>query len=295
MKRLLLATLVTLPLIPAAMADDAAIADWVRNAPDEVKSILSGAVAVPSSAPAPAGDMSEYVKKSDLDALFQQWVANNPKLIYDEVSKYLEANAPKPPSAEEMTEKARGVHDQLVTGAIAPPKGDPDGPVTLVAFFDLRCGFCKSLEPTLKAAVDKYPHLRLQVLDFPILGPDSETAARLALAAASQGKYHALRDKLVEYHGGYGDAEMKSLAESVGLDWDQLKADSQSDAVSKEIERIHGLAQTIGVSGTPYLYAGKTADPDVDESWPGAIPQETLFGSLDKMFGAAPDAPKDGG
>ena len=70
--------------------------------------------------------------------------------------------------------------------------GNPNAPVTLVEFADLQCPFCK------EAAAGSYPDIiskyvkagkvKLEYRTFAILGDDSVTAAKAAVAAGQQGK-----------------------------------------------------------------------------------------------------------
>ncbi len=62
---------------------------------------------------------------------------------------------------------------------ISPVSGNPDGDVTLVEFFDYRCGYCKrSLKPVMDL-LKSDGKLRIVWKEFPVLGPVSRFAARL--------------------------------------------------------------------------------------------------------------------
>ena len=64
--------------------------------------------------------------------------------------------------------------------------GDPRGDVTLVEFFDYNCGFCKRALSDTLALVKDDPHLKIVLKEFPILGPGSTAAARIAIAVRMQ-------------------------------------------------------------------------------------------------------------
>ena len=66
--------------------------------------------------------------------------------------------------------------------------GNPQGDVTLVEFFDYRCPYCKQVAPAIKALLGEDKQLRIVYKEFPVLGPESVTAARAALAAAQAGQ-----------------------------------------------------------------------------------------------------------
>src|SRR5574337_2173305 len=65
----------------------------------------------------------------------------------------------------------------------APVGGNPNGDVTIVAFTDYNCPFCKRSEPDLQRIVAKDGKIRLVYKDWPILAESSVFGARLALAA----------------------------------------------------------------------------------------------------------------
>src|ERR1700730_8808155 len=71
----------------------------------------------------------------------------------------------------------------------APVGGNPKGDVTIVAYLDYNCPFCKKSAPDLDRIVKEDGKIRLVYKDWPILGPTSPYSAQLALAAMYQGKY----------------------------------------------------------------------------------------------------------
>src|ERR1700722_4982030 len=65
----------------------------------------------------------------------------------------------------------------------APVLGNPAGDVTLVEFFDYRCPYCRQVEPWLQTLIKEDHGVRLVQKEFPILGPASVYAAKVALVA----------------------------------------------------------------------------------------------------------------
>ncbi len=78
-----------------------------------------------------------------------------------------------------------------------PVVGNPDGDVTLVEFYDVRCPYCRSMLPVVAGLLAADPKLRLVYKDIPILGPGSVLGARAVLAAQAQGGYARLRDAVM--------------------------------------------------------------------------------------------------
>src|ERR1700744_970895 len=63
-----------------------------------------------------------------------------------------------------------------------PGFGHPDGDITIVEWYDFNCPYCRRLEPELRQVVHDDGKVRLVMKDWPILGPVSVVAARMALA-----------------------------------------------------------------------------------------------------------------
>ncbi|MFC4166770.1 DsbA family protein [Teichococcus aestuarii] len=150
-----------------------------------------------------------------------------------------------------------------------PVKGNPQGDLTIVEFFDARCGYCKALHPTMQALLAEDRQLRVVMKDLPILGPASVVASRALLAAQRQGKYAALQDALMRLRGEPTEAALKAEAEKLGLDWPRLKRDMEDPAIQARLQRNVALAQALSIQGTPALVIGDTLVP-------GAVDLPTL-------------------
>src|SRR5258708_30439995 len=121
--------------------------------------------------------------------------------------------------------KARS--SELLDDPTSPVGGNVHGDVTVVEFFDYRCPYCKRVQPSIDAMLKEDAGLRIVYKEFPILGPPSVFATRVALAAQKQGKYDAFHRAMMATPG---EAEIDEkviieVARSVRLDIDRMKAD----------------------------------------------------------------------
>src|SRR6266567_9186070 len=97
----------------------------------------------------------------------------------------------------------QGSEETVLTEALVlrdpdiPVAGNVDGDITIVEYFDYNCPYCRKLEPELRQVVQDDGKVRLVLKDWPILGPVSVTAARMALATKYQDKYVAAHDALM--------------------------------------------------------------------------------------------------
>ncbi|MBW8271095.1 DsbA family protein [Caldovatus sp. SYSU G05006] len=160
-----------------------------------------------------------------------------------------------------------------------PVKGNPQGDVTLVEFFDVRCSFCRQLHPALEELLRRDRALRLVLKDLPILGPNSVLAARALLAAQRQGKYAELQDALLRLRGDTTEGVLRAQAERLGLDWARLRREMDDPAIQRRIEANLRLAQALGIEGTPALVIG-------EQVVPGAVDLPTL----ERLVAAAREA-----
>src|SRR5581483_469445 len=100
--------------------------------------------------------------------------------------------------------------------------GNPHGKVTLVEFFDYNCGFCKRALPDTLALLKGDPDLKVVLKEFPILGPGSVEAARVAIAVRMQDgsgeKYLAFHKELLGNPGPASKEKALDVAKDQGLD-----------------------------------------------------------------------------
>ena len=138
--------------------------------------------------------------------------------------------------------------------------GATDAPVVMLAYSEFQCPFCgkyaRDTQPTL---VEKYVEdgtLRIEWRDFPYLGEESTTAAKAARAAAAQDSFGPFHDVLYENQfppnsGKLDEDYLVGIAEDLGLDVEQFRADMSSKETADAISRDFAEGQAIGVTGTP--------------------------------------------
>ena len=147
-----------------------------------------------------------------------------------------------------------------VCAALFADTEDPrigSGATPAVFFTDYRCPYCRVLGPMLveRAEAGK---ITLIVKEWPILGPPSEAAARMALAASRQDAYLPTHDRLMQTPFVPTEAYGVELARGLGIDPDRMLADMNGPAITAQLERNAGLAASLGFRGTPGLVVGRT-------------------------------------
>lgn len=204
----------------------------------------------------PAFDAAE---SEAIEAVIKQYLLDHPEVLVEALQLYEQRQQ----AAEAERQKAALIAEAeaLTQDPATPVIGNPEGDVTLVEFFDYRCPYCKRMTDTLAQLVEEDPNLRLAMKEYPILSQESLNAARAALAAQRQGKYESFHFALMEGGGDFTDEEIMAVAEGVGLDIAQLKADMQDPEIEAALRRNHSLAESVGVSGTPAFIVGDTLVP----------------------------------
>ena len=161
--------------------------------------------------------------------------------------------------------------DQVLTEAKVlrdpdvPVAGNPDGNISIIEWSDYNCPYCRKLEPELRQVVQDDGKVRLVLKDWPILGPVSVTAARIALAAKYQDKYHKAHDAMMGVSSRLTESRINELLASVGVDMDRLKGDLTAHAkdIDAILKRNNEQAEAFGFNGTPSFIVGKYRVPGV--------------------------------
>jgi len=140
-----------------------------------------------------------------------------------------------------------------------PVAGNPNGDITIVEWSDYQCPYCRKVEPDLQQAVKADGKIRLVFKDWPILGPASVYAARLAVAAKYQGKFVEAHAALIGLDVKLTEAGARDRLAKTGIDVDRVLADldSNREAVAALLKRNDDQATAFGFNGTPAFIIGK--------------------------------------
>lgn len=203
-----------------------------------------------------------------------------------QVRRYLLANPeilPEMAEAYERQQSARRLAD--VGDDVARPfpgavLGNPKGTITLVEFTDYACTYCRASLPHVEQLIAANPNLRVVIREWPIFD-GSEDAARMALAAARQGKFEAFHNAMFA-QGPPNPARIEAAARAAGLDLAAARAYAVSPEVDVEIAQNRGLAQQLGFTGTPsWVIGGQTLV--------GAIGFDGLQRAIDRAVAGSQD------
>jgi protein-disulfide isomerase len=153
----------------------------------------------------------------------------------------------------------------------APVVGNINGDVSIAEWFDYQCPYCRRLEPKLRQVVSDDGKIRLVLKDWPVLGPVSVVAARMALACKYQGKYDQAHDALINGNSRLTEPRIDELLAASGIDVDRARRDlaTHEGAIEALLGRNNEQAEGLGFQGTPSFIIGRFRVP-------GALTREDL-------------------
>jgi len=166
--------------------------------------------------------------------------------------------------------------DEIFKDPDDPASGNLKGDVTLVEFFDYNCGFCKQTFDSMWDAIKADGKVKVVYKEYPILGPDSVVAARVALVAKaqSQAKYDELHRALMKFRGRLDEKAIFKIAGDVGFNVEQLKKDIANPDIERQLKKNFELAHSLDIGGTPTFIIG-------DRVISSALDQPTLKQLID--------------
>ncbi len=229
--------------------------------------------------PATAFDLTEMSadERSAFRAEIRSYLLENPEIIMEAVAVLEQRQAQQQAADDESL--VRNNAEALFEDPDSWVGGNPDGDVTIVEFMDYRCSYCRRAHDEVAQLLETDGNIRMIIKEFPILGADSLTSSRFAIATlqlAGDAAYHAVSDALMKLKPSPEEPVLRRLAESLDLDADAILAWMDSDAVSEVIAANHALAQRMSINGTPTFVVE-------DQMVRGYVPLAGMIEIVDEM------------
>jgi protein-disulfide isomerase len=208
-------------------------------------------------------------EKQRFEALVRQYILDHPEVVVESLQAYQARQRAAENQAAQATLAA--LKDHIENDPAAPVAGNPEGDVTIVEFFDYRCGYCKRVLPSIRELMKTDGNVRYVFKEFPVLGPDSVTASRAALAVwkLQPDKYFPFHTALLESRGSLTEQRIMQIAEQVGLDPARVREGMDDPGIEKTLQANFDLGRQLKINGTPaFIIGGKLV--------PGAIDLATM-------------------
>lgn len=132
---------------------------------------------------------------------------------------------------------------------------NPDGGITVVEFFDYRCGYCKLAAPEVLKLIGENRDVRFVFKEFPIFGGESDLAAQVVLSPAAKGKTKEIYARFMA-EKSLDEAAIDRILREVGVDPAAAKAGGSTPEVQKQLRDVHELAAALHIEGTPAFVVG---------------------------------------
>lgn len=208
---------------------------------------------------APAFAQFSTSQRTDIEHIIREYLVSHPEVIQEAMTELQKRTAEAEAAKQQTAVKQNS--QEIFNSSRQVVLGNPKGDVTMVEFFDYNCGYCKRAMSDMLTLLKTDPNLRVVLKEFPVLGPGSVEAAKVAAAARMQDKSGK---KYLEFHtkllGGRGQADKAhalAAAKDAGFDTAKIEKDMNSDEVRAQIEESFKLADALGLNGTPSYVIGK--------------------------------------
>ena len=146
--------------------------------------------------------------------------------------------------------------------------------ITLVEFSDYACTYCRQSVADVTALIEQNPDLKVVIREYPILSEHSADAARMALAAAQQGKYAAFHDAMFA-QGQVSPETIEAAARASGVDIEMARGAIAVGQFESQLQNNVYMAQNLGISGTPAFIVG-------NQSLNGAVGRTVIGAAIDE-------------
>jgi protein-disulfide isomerase len=136
-------------------------------------------------------------------------------------------------------------------------QGTERAPLTLVEYGDFQCSDCGEAFPVVKRIQQALGRqLRFVFREFPLsqAHPDSMNAAKMAEAAALQGKFWEMHGLLFENQNDLDLGSLAEYAKKLGLSAEKISDALDGKAVEKKISTDFEGGVRTGVVGTPAFF-----------------------------------------
>jgi protein-disulfide isomerase len=211
---------------------------------------------------------SSVSNKAEIENIIKEYLEKNPQVIIESVKNMQERGIKEAQAKSNamIVEKKQEIENV----GNSPVLGNPKGDITIVQFYDYRCGYCKTADKTIQQLIENDKGIKFIYKEFPILGEDSELASKASLAV-----FHINTSKFMPFHNALmaapkiNRAVIDSIITEQGLDLDLVKEAMERPAIKEELDKIRTLANQVGISGTPaFVIEG--------ELLPGAMSYESF-------------------
>ena len=220
-------------------------------------------------------DLSNYLQISDLDKNLKEFIQNNPKFIIDVLRKYQDEQNKIEQEKISQQNNSNIINLNLFDNSMTV--GNKNATKIIYEFVDYNCGYCLKFHQQVLSVLNEDQNIKLVIMQMPILGENSITFSKIAVAASFQNKFEEVHNYL------YSSDRKSKMADILGdlflmnIDIAQLEKDMNSEEVSKVILSHEQFVNDFKFNGTPAIIIGETIIP-------GYIEKDKIIEILENEF-----------
>lgn len=134
-----------------------------------------------------------------------------------------------------------------------------DNPTLIITeVMDYRCVHCRTMHDVIETFLALHPEARVIYRYYPITGKQSIQEAKMAIAAARQGKFSEMHKLLISREEPVSPAEIEEIIDQLKLDRDAFNEDMASWRITMSIVNTILAADAKGIRSTPtFIIDGK--------------------------------------
>ena len=182
----------------------------------------------------------------------KNFILSNPEIIIQAIELFREQQETAKVKEEERILRSKS--EDIYSDGYSFVGGNKDGAISIVAFIDYKCGYCRKNHQIIWDFVDANADVRFVLKEFPILGNESYLAAKALAGIAlkdSPTVYRKLSDQLMKFTGKVSLESLEKLAKQSGSTVIQLESIMNSEEVTDIIDKNIDLATALNIQGTP--------------------------------------------
>ena len=201
-------------------------------------------------------------QKQAIGEIVKDYLIKNPEVLTEVIAELEKRQAEAQQASQASAVKE--TQQSLLNASHSYVVGNPSGDITLVEFFDYNCGYCKKALSDVQTLIKSDPKLRVVLKDFPVLGPESVEASRVALAVKNQLQGQKLLDyhvKVMDSRGRVNGERAVAVAKEMGVDVARLQKDMEGAEVRTALQENMAIGDKLSLTGTPAFIIGETVIP----------------------------------
>ena len=220
-------------------------------------------------------DLSKYLEISDLDKSIKEFIQNNPEFIIDVLRKYQDEQNKIEQEKISQQNNSNIINLNLFDNSMIV--GNKNASKIIYEFVDYNCGYCLKFHQQVLSVLNEDQNTKLVIMQMPILGENSITFSKIAIAASFQNKFEEVHNYL------YSSERKSKMADILGdlflmnINIAQLEKDMNSEEVSKVILSHEKFVNDFKFNGTPAIIIGETIIP-------GYIEKDKIIEILENEF-----------